>query len=455
MKHTLPRRGFLAAAVAGTALLAGCTLPTLGQSGANPPIGFTPLFNGRDLVGWRGGDTFDYRKLMAMPEAERAKMVDKWTASMHEVNPKTGKPHWYVENGELVNDGFGAYASTDQPYGDFEFLVDYKTVPKADSGIYLRGVPQIQIWDHTEADPQNLGRAKGSGGLWNNSPGKPGKDPLVLADKPFGEWNRFRTIMVGSRVSVWLNDKQVVDHALLENYYDRKTPVPAAGPIRLQTHGGEIRWRNIFIRPINGDEANSLLARKGEDPGFTPIFNGKDFTGWDGPLDNYEIVDGAIRCKAHKGGTIFTKEQYGDFVVRLEFKLPPGGNNGLAIRYPGSGDTAYAGMCELQVLDENYETVTKSKLDPRQVHGSAYGMLPAHRGYQRPAGEWNFQEVTVKGSRITVELNGTVILDGDVASVKDFMANSPHPGKDRTSGHFGFAGHSDPVSFRNIRIKRL
>jgi hypothetical protein len=135
--------------------------------------------------------------------------------------------------------------------------------------------------------------------------------------------------------------------------------------------------------------------------------------------------------------------------------VPPGGNNGLAIRYPGSGDTAYAGMCELQVLDENYETVTKSKLDPRQVHGSAYGMLPAHRGYQRPAGEWNFQEVTVKGSRITVELNGTVILDGDVGPVKDFMANSPHPGKDRTTGHFGFAGHSDPVSFRNIRIRKL
>jgi hypothetical protein len=371
------------------------------------------------------------------------------------VNPKTGKPHWYVENGELVNDGFGAYASTDQPLGDFEFFVDYKTVAKADSGIYLRGVPQVQIWDHTEADPQGLGRAKGSGGLWNNSPGRPGKDPAVLADKAFGEWNKFRVLMVGSRVSVWLNDKEVVDHAILENYYDRKTPVPAMGPIRLQTHGGEIRWRNIYLRTIPGDEANGILSRKGEDPGFKSIFNGKDFTGWDGPLDNYEIVDGAVRCKAHKGGTIYTKEQYADYVVRFEFKVPPGGNNGLAIRYPGKGDTAYDGMCELQILDEKYEEVTKSKLDPRQVHGSAYGMIAAHRGYQRAAGEWNFQEVTIQGSRIKVELNGTVILDGDVSQAKDFMANSPHPGKDRTVGHFGFAGHSDPVSFRNIRIKKL
>ena len=455
MKLTLPRRRFLTAALAGTSLLVGTSVTSLAQTDPAPPIGFTALFNGRDLVGWRGGDTFDYRKLMAMPEAERGKMVEKWTASMHEVNPKTGKPHWYVENGELVNDGFGAYASTDQPLGDFEFFVDYKTVAKADSGIYLRGVPQVQIWDHTEADPQGLGRAKGSGGLWNNSPGRPGKDPAVLADKAFGEWNKFRVLMVGSRVSVWLNDKEVVDHAILENYYDRKTPVPAMGPIRLQTHGGEIRWRNIYLRTIPGDEANGILARKGEDPGFKSIFNGKDFTGWDGPLDNYEIVDGAVRCKAHKGGTIYTKEQYADYVVRFEFKVPPGGNNGLAIRYPGKGDTAYDGMCELQILDEKYEEVTKSKLDPRQVHGSAYGMIAAHRGYQRPAGEWNFQEVTIQGSRIKVELNGTVILDGDVSQAKDFMANSPHPGKDRTVGHFGFAGHSDPVSFRNIRIKKL
>jgi hypothetical protein len=455
MKLTLPRRRFLTAALAGTSLLVGTSVTSLAQTDPAPPIGFTALFNGRDLVGWRGGDTFDYRKLMAMPEAERGKMVEKWTASMHEVNPKTGKPHWYVENGELVNDGFGAYASTDQPLGDFEFFVDYKTVAKADSGIYLRGVPQVQIWDHTEADPQGLGRAKGSGGLWNNSPGRPGKDPAVLADKAFGEWNKFRVLMVGSRVSVWLNDKEVVDHAILENYYDRKTPVPAMGPIRLQTHGGEIRWRNIYARNIPGDEANVILSRKGEDPGFKSIFNGKDFTGWDGPLDNYEIVDGAVRCKAHKGGTIYTKEQYADYVVRFEFKLPPGGNNGLAIRYPGKGDTAYDGMCELQILDEKYEEVTKSKLDPRQVHGSAYGMIAAHRGYQRAAGEWNFQEVTIQGSRIKVELNGTVILDGDVSQAKDFMANSPHPGKDRTVGHFGFAGHSDPVSFRNIRIKKL
>jgi hypothetical protein len=447
------RRLFSLIPVALLALTAASTGLSLALQAA-PPAGFTPLFNEKDLTGFRGGDTYDHRKLLSLPDDQRAAQIAKWTASMREVNPKTGKAHWYVEGTELVNDGFGAYATTEKDYGDFELLVDYKTVPLADSGIYLRGVPQVQIWDYTEKAKFNLGADKGSGGLWNNSPGAPGKDPRVLADKPFGEWNHFRILMVGARVSVWLNGKSVVDHALLENYYDRKQPIPVRGPIQLQTHGGEIRWRNIHIREIGGKEANEILAHHG-DTGFKSVFNGKNFEGWYGPDDNYEVVDKAVRCKPSKGGTIFTKAEYDDFKARVEFKLPPGGNNGLAIRYPGSGDTAYVGMCESQVLDDNYEKATGSKIDARQAHGSAYGMVAAARGYQRPIGEWNFEEVTVKGSTIRVELNGTLILDADLSKVTEFMANSAHPGKDRTRGHFGFAGHNDPVMFRNIRIEPL
>lgn len=428
------------------ALILSLALASTALAQTAPP-GFTPLFNGKDLTGFRGGDTFDHRKLMAMPEAERAAKIAEWTKTMRE--------HWRAEGGELVNDGKGAYATTEKEFGDFELLVEYKTVPRADSGIYLRGVPQVQIWDFTEEAKFKLGADKGSGGLWNNSPNTPGKDPLVKADKPFGEWNKFRIVMVGSRVSIWLNDQQVVKNAILENYYDRKMPVPAKGPIQFQTHGGEIRWRNIFIREIGSDEANKILSSHGEDAGFQSAWNGKDFDGWAGPVGNYEIVDGAIRCLAGKGGTIYKNEELKDFVVRLEFKLPPGGNNGLAIRYPGTGDTAYVGMCELQVLDN--DAPKYAKLDPRQVHGSAYGMAGAQRGYLRPTGEWNFQEVTVKGSTIKVELNGTVILETDLSKLDPaaFMANSPHPGKDRTSGFFGFAGHSDPVAFRAVRIKKL
>jgi hypothetical protein len=258
-------------------------------------------------------------------------------------------------------------------------------------------------------------------------------------------------VQVGERTSVWLNEKKVVDNARMENFWDRQKPLFAKGPIQLQTHGGEIRWRNIFVREIPTDEATAILA--GDEKEFEPIFNGSDLTGWKGPTENYEVVDGALRCKDGKGGTIYTDEIFSDFVVRLEFKLPPGGNNGLAIRYPGSGDTAYSGMCELQVLDTEHEGY--KGLDPRQAHGSAYGMVAAHRGYLRPTGEWNFQEVTVKGSTVKVELNGTVILDADLSKVTEYLGGRPHPGKDRTEGHFGLAGHSDPVEFRNIRIQRL
>ena len=414
----------------------------------SPPAGFTALFNGVDLTGWRGGDTADHRRLLAMPEEQRAEQLKTWTADMRQ--------HWKVVDGELHNDGNGKYATTDKDYGDFELLVEYNMAPMGDSGIYLRNVPQVQIWDPNNEKEWKNGAQKGSGGLWNNSPGAPGKDPLVLADKPAGEWNSLRVVMVGARVSVWLNGQLTVDHAILENYYDRKVAIPGKGPLCLQTHGAPIKWRHIYIREINGAEANKLLATKAND-GFKSIFNGKDFDGWAGDIDNYQVVDGAIRCKPQKGGNIYHKNDLTDFVARLEFKLPPGGNNGLCIRYPGSGNTAYLGMCECQVLDDNYEAATHSQIDPRQAHGSAYGMVAAQRGYQRPIGEWNFQEVTVVGPTLKVELNGFVILDADLSKVDmaTVMANSAHPGKERTHGFFGFAGHNDPVEFRDISTRNV
>ncbi len=409
------------------------------------PAGYTAIFNGKDLAGWHGMPHFDPYKLAAMSPEARDKQVAAWT--------EDAKKHWSVDNGELVNDGYGAYLTSDKEYGDIEFWIDYKTVPKADSGIYLRTTPQVQIWDSTpNGRDKSIGADKGSGGLFNNSNGAPGRDPLKLADKPFGEWNRFHIIQVGARTTVYLNDVLVVDHAIMENYWDRKKSLPARGYIQLQTHGGEIRWRNLFVREIPAGEANAILAKKAAE-GYAPVFNGKDLTGWAGAVDNYEVVDGAIRCKAGKGGALYTEKEFADFQARVEFKLPPAGNNGLAIRFPGKGDPAYAGMTELQVLDDGHPKY--SKLDPRQSHGSAYGMIAAKRGYLRPVGEWNFEEVTIKGSKIRVELNGTVILDGDLGTVKEYMANSPHPGKELTKGHFGFAGHGDAVEFKNVHVKPL
>ncbi len=399
-----------------------------------PPAGFISLFNGVDLSGWHGDNPH-----------ETDKHKDRQAALQAQVEPFAAS--WSVEDGVLVNTGEGPYATTEKVYGDYELLIDFKLVKGADSGIYLRGNPQVQIWDTTDEKKFRFGADKGSGGLWNNPRQGPGRMPLVHADRPVGEWNRMRIRQLGSRTWVWLNDQLVVDGVIMANYFDRKAPLPARGPIHLQTHGGEMRWRNIFIREIPAEEANRLLAGI-DNEGFTPMFNGHDFTGWRGSLAEYTAEDGRITCL--KGGNIFTERTYTNFSWKLEFKLPPGGNNGLAIRYPGTGNPAHAGMCELQVLDNaapNFAT-----LDPRQYHGSAYGMVAAVRGYQRPAGEWNYQVVRVSGTRIAVELNGTPILDADLSKVTEFMKGA-FTSEIPEAGHLGFAGHGAGVTFRNLFVR--
>ena len=220
----------------------------------SPPEGFGALFNGRDLTGWHGLNPHPVAKL----EGEKREVaLRQQRAEFAE--------HWKVESGDLVNTGTGPYATTDKEFGDMELLVEYKTVPKADSGIYLRGTPQVQIWDINQPfDPKRLNRTphKGSGGLFNNTPGSPGRDPLVVADKPFGEWNVFRIRQVGAVTWVWLNDKLVVDGAAMENFWNREKMLPDKGPIMLQTHGGEIRWRNIFVREIGDEERQKLLSQR-------------------------------------------------------------------------------------------------------------------------------------------------------------------------------------------------
>lgn len=229
-------------------ILAALLLPAIIHAAdPAPPSGFRALFNGRDLAGWYGWN----------PHASAKLTGDKLQANLAQQREEFAK-HWTVENGELVNSGTGPYATTDAAYGDIELRLEYKTVPKADSGIYLRGTPQVQIWDRNQVfDPKKPDRKPhlGSGGLFNNTPGTPGRDPLVVADKPFGEWNTFRIRQAGAKTWVWLNGQLVVDGAAMENYWDRTKPLPEKGPIMLQTHGGEIRWRNIFLRELTPAEA--------------------------------------------------------------------------------------------------------------------------------------------------------------------------------------------------------
>jgi Domain of Unknown Function (DUF1080) len=395
------------------------------------------------LAAFRGRPQLDPREEASFDAAARAAKQAEWDADL--------AAHWKVDGKEIVNDGAGVYLTTREDYRDFELWVDWKLSPLGDSGIYLKATPQIQIWDTTEKGGKwNLGADKGSGGLWNNE--RFDRFPSENRDRAFGEWNTFKITQVGARTSVESNGAVVVDHVVMENFFDRKKPLPVAGPIQFQTHGGETRFRDVKVKSLTADAANALLAAH-DAAGFEPIFNGKDFTGWSGPTDGYEIVDGGIvRCRRGAGGTIFTAKEYGDFVARLEFRLPPGGNNGLAIRYPGSGDGAYDGMCEVQVLDDTAEKY--ASLAQWQYCGSAYGQVSAARGYLRPVGDWNFFEVTVRGSTIRVELNGSIITDADLAANTPLSGHA-HEGRLRKSGHFGLCGHDDPVEYRNIKIRSL
>ena len=157
-----------------------------------------------------------------------------------------------------MSDGHGVHLATARDYGDFELYVDWLMVsPNGDSGIYLRSFPQVQIWDPVQSprSPAN-GAAKGSGALWNNNPDNPGRFPLVKADNPVGQWNTLRIRMVGTKVWIWLNGKQTVDGQVLDNYFDRAQPILPRGPIELQTHGSEIRFRNVFVKELDSTPAH-------------------------------------------------------------------------------------------------------------------------------------------------------------------------------------------------------
>ncbi|MGB8957999.1 MAG: family 16 glycoside hydrolase [Candidatus Aminicenantales bacterium] len=399
--------------------------------------GFVPLFDGRGFDGWKG--------LVADPPARTQMSPQELAKAQGEADDRM-RAHWKVVDGVLVFDGQGESLCTASDYGDFELLVDWKIEKGGDSGLYLRGSPQVQIWD-PDANPV------GSGGLYNNQKGK--SVPLEKADRPVGEWNSFRVIMIGDRVSVYLNDKLVVDNTILENYWERDKPIYPTGQIELQAHGNRLYFRNIFIREIPRDPAMPQMTQAEADEGFAPLFNARDLDGWTGDTKGYAAEDGKIVIHPELGsGNLYTAKEYADFVLRFEFKLTPAANNGLGVRAPLEGDAAYAGM-EIQILEDGSPVYWG--LRPYQYHGSIYGVVAARRGFLRPPGEWNAEEVTVKGRRVRVVVNGSTAVDADLdaASAGGTIDGNEHPGLKRESGHIGFLGHGSIVEFRNLRLKEI
>jgi hypothetical protein len=406
--------------------------------------GFVSLFNGKDLSGWKG--------LVKNPIL-RAKMKPEELAAEQAKADEKARSTWSVQDGVLVFNGKGDNLCTDKQYGDFEMYVDWMldpAGPEADAGVYLRGTPQVQIWDTARV---KVGAQVGSGGLYNNQ--KNPSQPLKVADNKLGEWNSFYIKMVGDRVTVYLNGELVVNNVILENYWDRSQPIFPIEQIELQAHGSKVSYRNILVKELKRAEPFQLSEQEKKE-GFKVLFDGTNMHNWTGNTVDYVLEDGCISMKPSRahGGNLYTKDEYKDFVYRFEFQLTPGANNGLGIRTPMEGDAAYVGM-ELQILDN--EAPIYKDLKVYQYHGSVYGIIPAKRGFHKPMGEWNYQEVVAKGNRITVTLNGTVILDGDIkeATKNGTPDGKQHPGLFNEKGHIGFLGHGSPVKFRNIRVKEL
>lgn len=407
--------------------------------------GFVSIFNGENLDGWKG--------LVANP-IRRAAMDEETLAAAQIKADEIMRGGWYVADGELHFNGKGDNIATVKQYGNFEMLVDWKLAAdgeEGDAGIYLRGTPQVQVWDTSRV---NVGAQVGSGGLYNNQ--KHPSKPLLVADNLLGEWNTFRIIMIDDRVTVYLNGYLVTDNVVLENYWDRSQPIFPSEQIELQAHGTHVSYRDIYIKELP-TTTYFEMSEEEKEAGFMVLFDGRDMDQWTGNTADYTISSEntlAVYPKEGSGGNLYTKEEFGDFIFRFSFRLTPGANNGVGIRTPMEGDAAYVGM-EIQVLDNEAEIYRNLK--EWQYHGSVYGIIAAKRGHLKPLGEWNEEEIFVRGDEIRVTLNGTVILEGNLkeATKNGTLDGQEHPGLKNTKGHIGFLGHGSEVHFKDIRIKRL
>jgi len=395
----------------------------------SPPPGFEQLFNGEDLTGWEG--------LVADPEKRRAMNPQQRVEAQAKANQRM-KKHWTVEDGVLVYDGNGKSLATARDFGDFEMLVDWKIKDNGDSGLYLRGSPQVQIWDPAHHE------GTGSGGLFNNKQHL--SKPIRTADHPIGEWNTFRVRMFGDRVWVWLNDELVTPGVVMENYWDRDKRIYRTEQIELQHHGNTLRFKNIYIKELWP-----------EDRATATLFDGSGLESFRYKKGGWHINGkGELTNKPDDSGYIWTKQPYDDFVLDLEYKISEGGNSGIFFRTDPSN--AVHGGFEIQILD----SADKDKLGQKDG-GALYDAAAPTKNTLKPAGEWNRVKLICEGPHITVITNGEKTLQVNIDRW-DTAKQNPDGTKNKfknplgelpKTGHIGFQDHGDKVWFRNVEITPL
>ncbi len=413
--------------------------------------GYVSIFNGKDLTGWKG--------LLATPydnPYKRATLSSSKLAKLQKEANESMAKSWSVVDGTILFNGEGSSLCTEKQYGNFEMYVDWMLYDgkEPDAGIYLRGTPQVQIWDTRRT---NVGAQVGSGGLYNNQINA--NKPLKVADNPVGQWNSFHIKMTDERVTVYLNGELVVNNVIMENYWDRSLPVILKEQIELQAHGSKVAYRNLYIRELPQAEPYKLSAQEKKE-GFKLLFDGTSLNEWQGDKTNYATENGtiAVRKRGSGFGNLYTKDEYGDFIFRFEFKLTAGANNGVGIRTPMGKDAAYHGM-EIQILD-HFSPIYTSWLKPYQHHGSVYGVIaPKVFDALKPVGEWNTEEIYAKGDYIRITVNGIVITEGNIREASEGGTKTRdgfnHPGLLNKKGYIGFLGHGSELWLRNVRIKSL
>lgn len=421
---------------------------------SEPPVGFAPLFNGRNLSGWRGRPHLDPAKEAEGTDEERGKRQADWNADM--------TAHWKVEGGVIVSDGKGVFLTTDRDYADFELAIDWMfPEPCGDSGIYLRGNPQVQLWDPACERDFKHGCQKGSGGLWNNPAGAAGKDPLVKADRPIGEWNTTRVRMQGDRVTVVLNDQLVVDNAPLPNYFAKgKAPLPDRGPIQIQTHGAPMHVRNVFVRELG--------TLDGSGPGWRDL-DAADFENVNGEADTWTWRNGTVHCTGKPVGVLRTKQPVANFELAAEWRhLSVAGNSGIFVWVPPQAlenlpaGKLPAGGIEVQALDhgytEQYERKTGKKATWFRTDGDVFAVgaskmqpfppvspdgrrsFPSAR-HSRGSPDWNHYYVRAVNGEVRLWVNGHEVSGGS-GCVPD-------------TGFLCLESEGAPVEFRRLRLREL
>ena len=333
---------------------------------AGPPEGFVALFNGKDLSGWKG--------LVANP-VKRAQMAPNELAAAQEQADQRMRAHWKANDGVLEFDGKGDSLCTAKDYGDFEMYVDWKILPGGDSGIYLRGSPQIQIWDTEYEEYHPNGADKGSGSLWNNKHNP--RFPLVKADNPAGEWNTFYIKMIGERVTVKLNGKTVMDNVIMENFWERDKPIYPRGQIELQNHGNALYFKNIYIREL--DQADGTHAAIRPEAGPIPLFNGKNLDGlytyirgdgYEDPRQVFTVKDELLRVSGDGWGGLITRQPYRDYHLIIEFKW---GDKTWDSRKDRARDSGILVHC--QGPDGNFDGIWMASVEAQIIEGGVGDIL--------------------------------------------------------------------------------